>query len=60
MKIENFIDRIKINKQYAKSTISSYTRTLKNFNGYVKSLTLKARTIEDTEQLKVSDVESFI
>lgn len=60
MKIQKFIDRLAINKQYAKSTIDSYTRILKSFDKYVKSLSLWKRWIEDTNQLKLSDVESFI
>lgn len=60
MEIKTFIDRIKINRQFAKSTVDSYTRTLKNFDSYVRSLTFNKRWIEDTEQLKVWDVEQFI
>ncbi len=60
MKIETFIDRIKINKQYASSTVNSYTRTLIRFNDYILSVSLWKRSIEDTESLTVWDVESFI
>ena len=60
MKIETFINRIKINRQFAKSTVNSYTRTLNRFNDYIRSVSLGKRSIEDTEQLKVWDVESFI
>ena len=38
MKIENFINRIEVNRQFARSTVNSYTRILNNFNEYVKEL----------------------
>ena len=60
MKIQDFINRIKINKQYAKSTVKTYTSVLNKFNAYVLDLTFWKRSIEDTEQLKVFDVEWFI
>ena len=60
MKIETFINRLKVNRQFAKSTVSSYTRILNCFNRYTLSVSLWKRSIEDTEQLKVWDVESFI
>ena len=60
MKIEKFIERIKINRQFAKSTVNSYTRTLNRFNDFIRNVSLGKRSIEDTEQLKVWDVESFI
>lgn len=60
MKIETFINRIKVNKQYSNSTVSTYTRILNRFNHYVLSISLGKRSIEDTELLKVWDVESFI
>ena len=60
MKIQTFIDRISINKQYAKSTISSYTRVLKSFDSYLKSLSLWKRWIEDTDKVTVDDIESYI
>ena len=60
MKIAQFINRIKINRQFAKSTVDTYTRTLKRFNDYIINASWWARSIEDTCDLKVWDVESFI
>ena len=60
MKIENFINRIEVNRQFARSTVNSYTRILNNFNEYVKELYIWQKSIEDTEKLTVRDVENFI
>ena len=60
MKIENFINRLEVNRQYASSTVTSYRRTLNIFNEYVKELYFWKKTIEDTELLSVRDVETFI
>jgi len=60
MKIETFINRIKVNRQFAQSTISSYTRTLKRFDDYLRDLSFNKRWVEDTDKIKVWDVEQFI
>ena len=58
--MQSFIDWIAFNKCYAKSTVESYTRMLKKFDSYLKELTLWKRWIEDTGQIVLHDVESFI
>ena len=60
MKIENYINRIKINRQYAKSTICDYTRTLNKLDQYIKEVSSGKRSLEDTSKLTVEDVEQFI
>ena len=60
MKKENFINRLQVNRQYASSTISNYTRVLNLFDDYVKELYFWKKSIEDTDQLNVRDVENFI
>lgn len=60
MKIENFINRIKINRQYAKSTVYQYTRTLNRLDKYIKNISLGKRCLEDTNKLTVYDIEQFI
>ena len=60
MKIDNFLTRIKINKQYAASTVKSYSMILKKFDSVIKELTFGKRGVEESEQLTVNDVEYFI
>ena len=60
MKLENYINRIKVNRQYAKSTIDSYTRILRNFDNYIVSVSLWDRSIADSEKIELYDVESWI
>ena len=60
MQISNFINRIKVNRQYASSTVAQYTRTLKRLDDYIKSVSLGKRSLENTESVTVNDVEQFI
>lgn len=60
MKISNFIDWIKINKQYADSTVKTYNMILKKFDKCIKTLTLNKRGVENTDLLTISDVEYYI
>lgn len=60
MTIEKFIDWLKTNKQSSNSTVSWYWRLLNKFNDHLRSVTFYKRSIEDTDQLSVLDVEDFI
>ena len=60
MEIQKFTNRLRVNKQYADSTVKSYQRALEAFNKDIKKLSLNKRTVEDTSKLNVSDVEFFI
>lgn len=60
MELKKFVNRLAINRQYADSTVKSYKRSLELFNEDVKKLTLNKRTIEDTSELQINDVEFFI
>ena len=60
MEIQKFTNRLRVNKQYADSTVKSYQRALEAFNKDIKKLSLNKRTVEDTPKLNVSDVEFFI
>ena len=60
MEIQKFTNRLRVNKQYADSTVKSYQRALEAFNKDIKKLSLNKRTVEDTSKLDVSDVEFFI
>lgn len=60
MKLENYINRIKVNRQYAKSTIDSYTRILKSFDSYIVKISLWKRSIADSEKIKLYDIESWV
>ena len=60
MEIQKFTNRLRVNKQYADSTVKSYQRALEAFNKDIKKLSLNKRTVEDTSMLNVSDVEFFI
>ena len=60
MEIQKFTNRLRVNKQYAISTVKSYQRALEAFNKDIKKLSLNKRSVEDTSKLQVSDVEFFI
>ena len=60
MEIHKFTNRLKVNRQYADTTVKSYKRALELFNDDIKKLTINKRTIENTSELDVSDVEFFI
>ncbi len=60
MLISKFIDWLKINKQYAASTVTTYNRILHKFDSEIKELSLNARGVEDSEKLTINDVEYFI
>ena len=60
MKIDTYINRIKVNKQFSNSTIQSYTRALNKLDSYINKVSLNDRGIEDTEKLTVWDIEQFI
>jgi site-specific recombinase XerD len=57
MRIETYIKRIKINRQFSKSTIESYTRILKKFDDYIKTNSPEKRSLENTQQLQLIDIE---
>ena len=60
MEIHKFTNRLKVNRQYADTTVKSYKRVLDLFNDDIKKLTINKRNIENTSELDVSDVEFFI
>ena len=60
MKIDTYINRIKVNKQFSNSTIQSYTRALNKLDSYIRKISFNERTIEDTDKLTVWDIEQFI
>ena len=57
MRIETYIKRIKINRQFSKSTIESYTRSLKKFDDYIRTNSTDKRSLENTQQLELTDIE---
>lgn len=60
MKISEFINWLKTNKQSSLSTIDNYSRTIRRLDAYLKELSFNQRGVEDTEKLTVLDVEWFI
>ena len=60
MRIETYIKRIKINRQFSKSTIESYTRILKKFDDYIRTNSTDKRSLENTQQLQLTDIEWWI
>ena len=60
MKIETYIKRIRINRQFSQSTIESYTRILKKFDEYIKTNTTDKRSLENTQKLQLIDIEWWI
>ena len=57
MRIETYIKRIRINRQFSQSTIESYTRILKKFDEYIRTNSSDNRSLENTENLQLTDIE---
>ena len=60
MRIETYIKRIRINRQFSQSTIESYTRILKKFDEYIRTNSSDNRSLENTENLQLTDIEWWI
>lgn len=59
MIINDYINRLKYNRNFSQNTIWNYKRSLILLDEYIKKVSLWARTIEDVEKINILDIDGF-